>query len=84
MTQNTAPLLTQGFFTAAMKAYDAACQALPRNPSDKMRDLLATRVMELAERGERDPVKLRNYALAVTPLPTKAAPPSPQAPAEGP
>jgi hypothetical protein len=83
MTQDPSPLLRHGFFTAAMKAYDDALQSLPRNPSDEICDLLAARIMELAETGERDPIKLRNHALRGrlallnTSAPSNAALPAP-------
>jgi len=72
MTPNPSPLLDDGLFTAAMKAYDDAFQSLPRYPSDRMCDLLATRIMELAESGERDPIKLRDHALRGRLSPVKA------------
>lgn len=64
MTTNPSPVLNHALFTAAFKAYDDAIQSLPQFPSDSVRDDLATRIMHLAETGERDPIKLRNYALA--------------------
>lgn len=63
MTPTPSPLFNHALFTAALKAYDDAIQSLPPLPSDRIRDDLATRIMHLAEAGERDPIKLRNYGL---------------------
>lgn len=62
MTPNRSPPFSHATFTAAMKAYDDALQSLS-SPSERTRDELATRIMHLAESGERDPLKLRDDAL---------------------
>ena len=47
-----------------IRAFDEACQALPdQPPSDKIRDILAKRITELAQYGEWDYARLRDQAL---------------------
>ena len=47
-----------------IRAFDEACDALPdQPPSDKIRDILARRITELAQYGEWDYVRLRDQAL---------------------
>ena len=47
-----------------IRAFDEACQALPgQPPSDKVRDILAKRITELAQFGEWDYVRLRDQAV---------------------
>jgi len=64
MPPNLSLPFSHALFTAALKAYDGAIQSLPALPSDRVRDELATRIMQLAETGERDSIKLRDHALA--------------------
>jgi hypothetical protein len=47
-----------------IRAFDEACQALPAQPpSDKVRDILAKRITELAQFGEWDHERLRDQAI---------------------
>ena len=53
-------------FRAMIKAFDQACRALPTQPvPEEARDVLADVIVELADDGERDIIRLRNGALAV-------------------
>jgi hypothetical protein len=54
-----------GAATSAMgKAFDNACKSL-RNLgcTCEVRDLIAKRIIDAAKNGERDPIRLREYAL---------------------
>ena len=75
MTPDLSPLFNHASFTAAIKAYDDAVQSLPQLPSESARDDLATRIMQLAETGERNPIKLRDHALAGVRAPIAATGP---------
>ena len=47
-----------------IQAFDDACRALPgQPPSDEVRAILAKRITELAQTGERDPARLCERAL---------------------
>jgi hypothetical protein len=47
-----------------IRAFDEACGSLPEQPpSDRIRDLLAKRITELAEYGEWSAERLRDQAL---------------------
>jgi hypothetical protein len=49
---------------AMSKAFDDACRALKLTDDDaREREAVAVRIIELARRGERDPVRLRERAL---------------------
>ena len=52
--------------TAAMgNAFDAACKELhDKGQSLLVREVIVTRIIEAARRGERDPIRLREIALA--------------------
>jgi hypothetical protein len=44
--------------------FDEACELLPPDEhTSEKRSLVAERILNLASRGERDPVRLRTYAL---------------------
>jgi hypothetical protein len=50
--------------TQAMSvAFDDACQILRLNGDERAREAVATRIIELARRGERDPARLRDAVL---------------------
>jgi hypothetical protein len=50
--------------TAAMAmALDQVCDALKIDADKSAREVIATRIVELARRGERDPMKLRDRLL---------------------
>jgi len=54
-----------GAATSAMgEAFDKACKSL-RNlgSTSEVRDLIAKRILDAAKNGERDPIRLREYAL---------------------
>jgi hypothetical protein len=45
-------------------AYEEALRALRlKDRSDPATDMIAKKIIELAQRGERDPVRLREYAI---------------------
>jgi hypothetical protein len=46
------------------RAYAETCSRLPAEPSPAERDLLAKRILGTAALGERDPVKMRDDAIA--------------------
>lgn len=51
--------------TCAMgEAFDAACAELRNGPSKLVREVIAQRIIEAVKKGERDPNRLRNAALA--------------------
>jgi hypothetical protein len=54
------------YATSAMGlAFDAACaELLETNRSQLVREIIAERIIEAAKRGERDPVRLSNFAIA--------------------
>jgi hypothetical protein len=54
------------FATCAMgQAFDTACGALQDSNLPKLvRETIADRIVEAAKRGERDPKRLRNIAIA--------------------
>ena len=53
-------------FRAMIKAFDQACRALPTQPApEEVREVLADVIVELADDGERDIMRLRDGALAV-------------------
>ena len=60
---------------ALLKAvFDEACDLLPLHKrTHEMRSILAVRILQNAAQGERNPTRLRTYALAETTGPTKAA-----------
>jgi hypothetical protein len=50
--------------TAMTAAYEDSIRSLGlRDRSDPLTQLVAERIIEHAERGERDPIRLRQYAL---------------------
>jgi len=53
-----------GRFRQIVKAFDEACAAFAdQPPSDKVRDILAKRITELAQFGDWDYARLRDQAL---------------------
>jgi hypothetical protein len=56
------PIVFEPEATHAMSvAFDDACRALNLSPSaNQAREVIATRIIELARRGERDPNRLRD------------------------
>lgn len=63
-----AALVQDGVFddaaTLAMViAYDLACKSLPHPCHNAVREIIATRIVEAAQKGEREPEKLREQAL---------------------
>jgi hypothetical protein len=52
-------------------AFEAVCQERKLRPlqDDPQRELVAKKVIELAQRGERDPTRLRDLVLAALPSP---------------
>jgi hypothetical protein len=62
------PFLEVGVFdpetiNAMSSAYDEVCQILKVNGNVREREVVATRIIELARRGERDPAQLRDRVL---------------------
>ena len=62
------PFLGTGVFdpeiTNAMSvAFDDVCQTLKVNGNVREREVIATRIIELARRGERNPAQLRDRVL---------------------
>jgi len=50
--------------TMMTSAYEGVCQALGLNDSDQLQaDVVAKKVIEFAQRGERDPARLRDCVL---------------------
>jgi hypothetical protein len=50
--------------TILKDVFDEACALVPEAQSTpEMRTILAERILNLAGRGERDPIRLRTYAL---------------------
>jgi len=58
--------------TVLGEAFDAACRDLPEK-DDLLREIIARRIIESAQKGERDPDRLR--AIALSGLRTDASPP---------
>ena len=60
------PALDPVKFRVMIKAFDQACRALPTQPApEEVPEVLADVIVELADDGERDIIRLRNGALAV-------------------
>ena len=62
------PFLEVGVFdpetiNAMSGAFDEVCQILKVNGNVREREVVATRIIELARRGERDPAQLRDRVL---------------------
>ena len=53
--------------TAMSTALDDVCAALHVNGDIASREIIAMRIIDLAHKGERDPVKLRDRMLAASP-----------------
>jgi hypothetical protein len=50
--------------TEAMSlAFDEVCRALNINGNEREQEVVATRIIELARRGERDPMSIRDRVL---------------------
>jgi hypothetical protein len=48
---------------AMSAAFDEVCRVLKVNGNARTREVIATRIIELARRGERDPAQLRDRIL---------------------
>ena len=59
------PVFGPDDITAMSMALEDVCNALNLQPdSDRAREIIATRIIELARRGERSPTKLRDHVLS--------------------
>ena len=53
------PEATQAMSTA----FEAVCRTLKVNGNEREREVIASRIIELARRGERDPARIRDRVL---------------------
>jgi hypothetical protein len=64
MFQHAESVFDPETLTILKAAFDEACGFLPADQrTSEMRSAVAERILNLASRGERDPVRLRTFAL---------------------